>query len=119
MDDSGPVATWLKHLDETEGWLTARNASGRESPLEVARHRYSLTGVKSGWGRPRRETLDLRAHHGFTTPKVVKASHGVLLGRTPRDAEWRQVRARDSVEWSNRREVARNLFLDRVPEAGK
>lgn len=105
------LSIWFRHLEETEGCFTTRTASGELSPPISARNRMSLPGHRSA---DRRVSLDFNAHHTFTTPKVVKASHE-LHTELPKTSLSLHVRNKhDCVLWRNRREVARNIFLDRV-----
>ena len=67
-------------------------------------HRRSLPG-----------SMSLATHHGFSTPKVVRAAHWPVHLSTPK-AIW--TRAKDAVAWRGRL-VARNLFLDRIRDLSK
>ena len=65
-------------------------------------HRRSLPG-----------SLNPAIHHGFSTPKVVRAAHWPVHLLTPTEV-W--TRAKDTVAWRGR-VVARNLFLDRLSKS--
>jgi hypothetical protein len=106
------LSAWFRHLEETEGCFTTRTDSGGLSPPPSARERISLSGHRSD---VRRVSLDFNAHHCFATPKVVRASHE-LHTDLPRASlsQHTQGSKHDYVKWRNRREVARNIFLDRV-----
>ena len=105
------LSAWFQHLEETESCFTTRTAPGELSPPVSARERTSIPGSRSA---DRRLSLDIKAHHSFTTPKVVRASHE-LHTEPPRASLSLHGRGKhDCVVWRNRREVARNLFLDRV-----
>lgn len=105
------VSAWFRQVEETGGCFTTRTASGGLSPPPSARERVSVSGRRT---EGRRVSLDFNSHHCFVTPKVIRASHE-LLTELPRASTGLHSRSKhDCVLWRNRREVARNIFLDRV-----
>lgn len=94
MEDYKPAESW-----RTQQCVSEPNRSERM-------HRRSIPGS---------HPLNLTAHHGFSTPKVVRAAHWPLQSDTPKEV-WRH--SKDSVALRGR-EVARNLFLDRWRDLSK
>lgn len=121
MEDTVPLGSLCK--DSQEGWFTSRTASGELSPLGSARQRLSLPGHRSAdrFHHKRLDTdpLDISTHHTFCSPKVVKASHELYPEVVHSTNSTHKCARRDYILWRNHRLVARNLFLDRVQDAGK
>ena len=88
--------------DRSQGYATERNQTQRKKRM----HRRSLPGS---------QVMSLVTHHGFSTPKVVRAAHWPVHLGTPQEV-W--TRGKDTVACRGRL-VARNLFLDRVRDLSK
>lgn len=97
---------WLRQLEQGDGWLTSRTVPDCTFPINSARVRFSLSGQRT-------ERLDLAGHHTFASPRVIRAEHILQVSELRKGTE--KVKPGDCVQWRNRRQVSRNLFLDRVP----
>ena len=118
MEETQPLPAHLKQLDCLDGFWTSRTITGYSSPPLSPQQRYSLPGHRSigrfHYQRTEIEAVDFAAHHVFASPRVVRAVHDLKVEERVESVRERKTSARDSVMWRNRREVARNLFLDRV-----